>query len=84
MNRQAKAVNMIRIDKTLDIKGLSMQRPREITKGILENMEKGSVLQVIADCGETKRSIPLLCENLGCRLISMEEDRGIICFTIMR
>jgi len=76
--------NAIRADKTLDIKGLSMQRPLEVTKEVLNTMEKGRVLQVVADDSGTKRSIPLLCEYMGYRLLSMEEDRGIICFTIMK
>ena len=73
-----------KVNKTLDIKGLSGQRPAEVTKDILNGMATGQVLRVISDDSATRQYFPLLCENFGFQLLSIEEDRGIFCFTIMK
>jgi TusA-related sulfurtransferase len=73
-----------KVNKTLDIKGLSGQRPAEVTTDILNSMAKGQVLRVISDDSATRQTFPLLCEYLGYRLISMEESRGIFCFIIVK
>jgi TusA-related sulfurtransferase len=74
----------MKANKTLDIKGLAGQRPGEVTKEILSTMVKGQVLRVISDDAATKQALPLLCEYLGYQLLSIEEDRGVLCFTIMK
>lgn len=74
----------LRVDKTLDIKGLSAQRLKEVTQEILNMMSKGQVLRVIADNAETNKVIPVVCEHLGCRLLSTEEDKGVVSLTIMK
>jgi TusA-related sulfurtransferase len=76
--------NSIKVDKTLDIKGLSAQRPAEVTKSILNIMRKGQTLRVVADDAAAKESIAVLCENLGCMMLSVEEDRGSLYFTIRK
>ncbi len=74
----------IAITKTLDIKGLSGRRPCEVTGHTLKNMAKGQILRVVSDDAETRREIPRLCGSEGYGLLSIEEDRGIICFIILR
>jgi TusA-related sulfurtransferase len=76
--------NTIKVDKTLDIKGLSAQRPAEVTKSILNLMMKGQTLRVVADDAAAKQNIPVLCENLGCIMLSMEEEGGRLYFTIRK
>ncbi|RJQ49462.1 MAG: sulfurtransferase TusA family protein [Nitrospiraceae bacterium] len=76
--------NDMKVDKTLDIKGLSAQRLKEVTQEILNMMAKGQILRVIADNAETDMAISMVCEHLGCRLLSMEQDGGVVCLTIMK
>lgn len=74
----------MKADKTLDIKGLTDQRPQEVTKDVLNMMAKGQILKVIADDEGARRTISMLCEYSGYKLISMEEDGKIICFIIQK
>ena len=73
-----------RNDKTLDIKGLKGSRPEQITMETLENMLFGQILMVISNDRSTQQSLPLLCEEHGYRLISMEEACGTFYFSIQR
>jgi TusA-related sulfurtransferase len=74
----------MKADKTLDIKGLSDQRPQEVTKDVLNMMAEGQILRVIADDAGARQAIAALCECSGYNLLSMEEDRGIIRFNIQK
>jgi tRNA 2-thiouridine synthesizing protein A len=74
----------MKADKTLDIKGLSDQRPQEVTKDVLNMMAEGQILRVIADDAGARQAIAAPCECSGYNLLSMEEDRGIICFNIQK
>lgn len=74
----------IRIDKTLDIKGISSPRPQELTFNILESMDSGQILQVITSDRAAKNTIPFLCESNGYILIEIEDDGGTIYFTIKK
>lgn len=74
----------MKADKTLDIKGLIDQRPKEVTKDVLSMMAKGQILRVISDDAGAKQAIALLCEHSGYNLISTEEEGVVICFTIQK
>jgi len=74
----------MKADKTLDIKGLTDQRPKEVTEDVMNKMAKGQILRVIADDAGARQAIILLCEYSGYSLLSLEEDRGIICFNIRK
>ena len=74
----------MKTDKTLDIKGLTDQRPKEVTQDVLNMMAKGQILRVIADDAGSRQAIALLCEYCGYNLLSMEEDGDIICFNIQK
>lgn len=74
----------MKADKTLDIKGLADHRPQEVTKDVLNTMAKGQILRVIADDEGARRTISMLCEYSGYKLISIEEDGEIIRFIIQR
>ena len=76
--------NYIKVDKTLDIKGLSAQRPVEVTKSILNMMMKGQTLRVVANDAAAKQNIPVLCEKMGCIMLLMEEKGGSLYFTIRK
>ncbi|MBI5634077.1 MAG: sulfurtransferase TusA family protein [Nitrospirae bacterium] len=74
----------MKADKTLDIKGLTDQRPKEVTKNVLSIMAKGQILRVIADDAGARQALVSLCEYSGYSLLSLEEDRGVICFNIQK
>jgi len=74
----------MKADKTLDIKGLTDQRPLEVTKDVLKTMAKGQILRVIADAEGARRTISMLCKYSDYKLISTENDGKIICFIIQR
>ena len=74
----------MKADKTLDIKGLTDQRPQEVTKDVLNMMTKGQILRVMADDAGARESIALLCECSGYKLLSMDKEGRIICFTIQK
>lgn len=74
----------IRVDKTLDIKGIQLTRLQELTRDTLEMMYSGQILRVITDDMTTKNTIPSLCDTNGYILIEIEENGGIIYFTIKK
>lgn len=77
-------VTPMNIDKTLDIKGLADQRQAEVAERILNMMTKGQTLKVVTDSVGSRRIFPLLCEHLGCSLLSMEEAGGIVSFVVRK
>lgn len=74
----------IRVDKILDVKGLSCPGPTVLTMKALEGMKKGKVLQVIANDTSTRLAIPSLCRNTGYELLEFREDEGILHFFIKK
>lgn len=74
----------MKTDKTLDIKGLTDQRPREVTRDVMNEMAKDQILRVIANDAGAKQAIAELCECSGYNLLSVEEDKGIFCFNIQK
>jgi TusA-related sulfurtransferase len=75
---------MIRTDKTLDIKGLANPRPTVITERTLQDMRPGQVLRVITDDRSTKQTFPQLCRERGYELLDLQEEVGILFFTIRK
>ncbi|MBI5076121.1 MAG: sulfurtransferase TusA family protein [Nitrospirae bacterium] len=74
----------MKADKTLDIKGLTDQRPKEVTRNVLSMMAKGQILRVIADDSGARQALIALCEYSGYRLLSLEEESGVIYFNIQK
>lgn len=74
----------IRVDKILDVKGLSCPGPTVLTMKALEGMKKGKVLQVIANDTSTRLAIPSLCRNTGYELLAFREEEGILHFFIKK
>ncbi len=72
----------IRVDKILDVKGLSCPGPAVLTMKALEGMKKGGVLKVIADDSGMMAAVPLLCRNSGHELLDLWEEDGTIYFFI--
>lgn len=74
----------VKVDKTLDVKGLVCPRPMVMTMNTLKAMEKGQVLHVIANDSSTKHTIPALCERAGYKLVEMRDEAGNINFVIQK
>ncbi len=74
----------IKIDRVLDVKGLVCPRPMVMTMNTLKTMEKGQVLQVLANDSSTKHSIPALCERSGYKLLEMKEEAGTFIYIIQK
>ncbi|NOZ25909.1 MAG: sulfurtransferase TusA family protein [Nitrospirae bacterium] len=72
----------IRVDKILDVKGLSCPGPTVLTMKALEGMKKGRVLQVIANDTSAVIAIPSLCRNTGYELLEFREEEGTLYFFI--
>lgn len=74
----------VKVDKTLDIKGLSGTRSKVLTYSTLEQMEPGMVLRVITNDVTTKDTIPSLCSEFAYRVLEIKEDGGTIHFIIQK
>jgi TusA-related sulfurtransferase len=76
--------SIVQTDKTLDIKGLSGQRPAILTGRTLDDMGPGQVLQVITNEAAARQSIPELCRGRGCEILDVREEGGTLCFIIRK
>ncbi len=74
----------IKVDKTLDVRGLVCPRPKVIAEHTLEKMESGQSLCVITNDMSTMQSIPSLCESMGYEVLDFSEDGGVLYFTIRK
>ncbi len=74
----------VRVDKTLDIKGISSPRLQELTVNTMESMYSGQVLRVITDDSSTRTTIPALCNKCGYVLMETGEYDGALYYTIRK
>lgn len=74
----------IKVDKTLDIKGIHSPRLQELTRNTLEKMYSGQILRVITDDMTTKTVMQSLCTNGGYMLMEMKNDDGVLYYTIRK
>ena len=75
---------MVKIDKTLDVRGLAGPRTSALTMQTLEAMHDGQVLRVIADDRKARHAIPLMCETCGHRILELTQEAGTVTFTIQK
>lgn len=75
---------MVKIDKTLDVRGLAGPRTSALTIQTLEAMHDGQVLRVIADDRKSRNAIPLMCETCGHRILELKQEAGTVTFTIQK
>ncbi len=74
----------MKVDKTLDIKGLSRGRPCEVTTNILATLRPGQILRVIVDDAAARKDSPRLCEQLGLKVLATDENGKTVSFTIQK
>jgi len=70
--------------KTIDVRGLYCPGPIEVLNNIFKQLEKGVVVEVLADDPDVKQDITVWCEKTGNTLISFTEKAGILTFLIRK
>lgn len=65
----------IKPQKTLDATGLYCPEPVMMLHGIMDEIEKGKIVHVIATDPSTQRDIPKFCDFLGHRLLKTESGK---------
>jgi TusA-related sulfurtransferase len=61
----------LKVDATLDVKGLSCPLPAVKTAIYLEKLEKGQILEVITTDEVSKTDLPAWCEETGNILVDI-------------
>ena len=70
--------NMVeKIDQTLDCKGLSCPMPIIKLAKTMKQMEKGSILEMLATDPGSKPDVPAWCNKTGHELIEAIEEDGV-------
>ena len=70
------------IDYVLDIRGEPWPYPVTYALEALDNMKKGEVLQVIADCPQSFQTVPEEITKHGYTLLGKEKQNQDLYFTI--
>lgn len=74
----------IKADIELDVIGLVCPQPMLRTMKTSKTMKSEQVLFVKASDSSTKRNIPGLCKRTKCKILEMEETRGVYKFWIKK
>lgn len=68
--------NKIRVDYTLDLRGEPCPYPLIYSLEMLGRMEKGQVLELIADCPQSFRSVPEEAVKQGYTIVAGPFEEG--------
>lgn len=74
----------IKVDQTLDVRGILCPRPMLMTMNHLKKMQKGQVLLVLATDRATKQSITSLCKKTGDELLKQEDEATVLKYWIRK
>jgi len=75
---------MLKMDKTLDIQGVTDPTAWTMTKQTLDGMEPEQVLRVVTSNRRTAQCVMILCDRLGCSIPELSEDNGRLVITIQK
>jgi tRNA 2-thiouridine synthesizing protein A len=75
---------MVEADQTLDCKGLSCPMPIMKLAKTMKQMEKGSVLELLATDPGSKPDVPAWCKKTGNELLETAEENGVYKYYIKR
>jgi tRNA 2-thiouridine synthesizing protein A len=67
----------MKADETLDCVGLYCPMPIVHTAKKIKEMQKGQILEVLADDQGITEDMPSWCKTTGNECIAVEEDKGI-------
>ncbi|RLI33386.1 hypothetical protein DRO66_10280 [Candidatus Bathyarchaeota archaeon] len=70
--------------KTVDARGLFCPGPLQILKGVLNKVESGSYLELLADDPDTRKDVTDWCESNGHKVESITENEDGISFLILK
>ena len=71
-------------NRRLDLLGFFCPVPVRQTRKALNEMQEGELLEVHADDPETLQDIPALCDRIGVKLLSIQEEAGEYRFLIRK
>ena len=77
-------MNNIKPDKTLDCIGLYCPQPLFQTRTILDSMQPGEILEVLADDPASEEDITRLLKRIGQELVTFENNDGDLRFIIKK
>ncbi len=77
-------MNSIKPDKTLDCIGLYCPQPLFQTRTIIDSMQPGEILEVLADDPAAEEDITRLLKRIGQELVSFENNDGDLQFIIKK
>jgi tRNA 2-thiouridine synthesizing protein A len=69
--------------KVIDARGLFCPGPLQVVKGVIKQLESGSVLELFADDPDSKGQVTEWCNETGNELKGISEESGSITFTIL-
>ena len=67
----------VKVDKTLDCKGLSCPMPILKLAQTMKGMKKGQTLELLATDPGSKPDVPAWCKKTGHELLDTGEDSGV-------
>ncbi|GBE00918.1 sulfurtransferase TusA [bacterium BMS3Bbin06] len=74
----------IAVDRILDTKGMNCPMPVLKTKKVIDEIQHGQILEVIATDPGSRTDIPALLKRIGHELISEVEKDGVFFFYIRK
>lgn len=74
----------VKVDMTLDAKGLSCPMPLLRTKKAMGKIDSGQVLEVLGTDPGSKNDLPGWCERSGHTFLGVEEGEGFFKFYIKK
>ena len=67
----------VKVDKTLDCKGLSCPMPILKLAKEMKSMKKGQTLELLATDPGSKPDVPAWCKKTGHELLDTGEEKGV-------
>ncbi|WP_443082245.1 sulfurtransferase TusA family protein [Thermodesulfitimonas autotrophica] len=82
--RRFLAVEEIKVDETLDARGLSCPMPLLRTKKALQKLLSGKILEVLSTDPGTRNDLPSWCKRTGNEYLGEKQDKGFTRFYIRK
>ncbi|MBI4686252.1 MAG: sulfurtransferase TusA family protein [Nitrospirae bacterium] len=73
-----------KIDRVIDVKGITCPKSLIIATNTLKSMAKGQCLKIICGDGSIKHNLPAVCKKSGFTILETKEEDGVVSFIIQR
>jgi TusA-related sulfurtransferase len=73
-----------KVDRVIDVSGLLGPGPSLLTRGALQELKAGEILEVISSDKGVEQAVMELCGDGGCRLLEVREETGLFHFVIRK